>query len=125
MANLKGADESVIVIEMVKHVTWTFNEHLVSLFNQILLDASFADSRYMRILEMLPKDGDLSKLTNWRSIVFLQIFYKIYAKLVYNRILPQLFRHQSWDRHGFTPDIRIEDVFFVQKSRSSTIRNFN
>ena len=59
---------------------------------------------------MLPKDDDLNELTNWRPIAILPIFYKIYAKLIYNRISPQLFQHQSWDQHGFTPGIRIEDA---------------
>ena len=110
MANLKSADASGIVIEMVKHATNTFKDNLVSLFNQNLMDASFEDSWYVTILQMLPKDGDLNKLTNWRPIAILPIFYKIYSKLVYNRISPYLFKYQSWDQHGFTPGIRIEDA---------------
>ena len=43
MANLKDADEYDVVIEMVKLVTLIFNETLISLFNQILLDASSED----------------------------------------------------------------------------------
>ena len=97
MTNLKDADENGIVIEMIKHATSTFKESLISLFNQTLMDASFEDSWYVTILQMLPKDGDLNELTNWRPIAILQIFYKIYSKLVYNRISPFLFRHQSWD----------------------------
>ena len=89
MANLKGADEHGIDIEMLKHATRTFKEHLISLFNQTLLDASFEESLYITILQMLPKDGDLNKLTNWRPIAILSIFYKKNAKLVYNRISPQ------------------------------------
>ena len=110
IVNLKGADEHGIVIEMVKHATRTFKESLVSLFNKTLLDASFEDSWYTTILQMLSKDGDLNELTNWRPIAILPIFYKIYAKLIYNGISPQLFQHQSWDQHGFTPGIRIEDA---------------
>ena len=110
MVNLKSADESGIVIEMVKHATNTFKENLVSLFNQTLMDASFEDSWYVTILQMLSKDGDLNELNNWRPIAILQIFYKIYSKLVYNRISPYLFKHQSWDQHGFTLGIRIEDA---------------
>ena len=44
MINLKGADEDDIVIERVKHATRTFKNKLISLFNQIVLDASVADS---------------------------------------------------------------------------------
>ena len=110
MANLKDANEHGIIIEMVKHVTRTFKETLISLFNQTLLGASFEDSWYITILQMPPKDGDLNELTNWRPIAIHLIFYNIYATLIYNRISPQLFRHQSWDQHGFTHGIRIEDA---------------
>ena len=44
MTNLKSADESGIVIEMVKHAANTFKESLISIFNQTLMDASFEDS---------------------------------------------------------------------------------
>ena len=87
MANLKGVDENGIVIEMIKYATRTFKETLISLVNQFLLDASFEDSWYITILQMLSKDGDLNELTNWRPIAILLIFYKIYAKLIYTRIL--------------------------------------
>ena len=46
MANLKSADESGIVIEMVKHAMNTSKENLISLFNKTLMDASFEDSWY-------------------------------------------------------------------------------
>ena len=59
---------------------------------------------------MLPKDGDLKELCNWRPIALLPIFYKIFSKLVYNCISNHLFQRQSLDQHGFTPDIRIEDA---------------
>ena len=64
MVNLRSADESGIVIEIFKHATNTFKENLVSLFNQTLMDASFDDSWYVTILQMLPKDRDLNEFTN-------------------------------------------------------------
>ena len=36
--------------------------------------------------------------------------YKIFSKLLYNRIAPILLRGQSHDQHAFTPDVRIEDA---------------
>ena len=59
---------------------------------------------------MLPKDGDLNELKNWRPIALLPIFYKFGSKLIYYRISSYLFSQQSFDQHGFTPDIRIEDA---------------
>ena len=36
--------------------------------------------------------------------------YKVFARLLYNRIAPALFQNQSMDQHAFTPHIRIEDA---------------
>ena len=59
---------------------------------------------------MLPKDGDLNELKNCRPIALLPIFHKIFSKLIYNCISSYLFSQQSFDQHGFTPGIRIEDA---------------
>ena len=59
---------------------------------------------------MLPKDGDTRQLKNWRPIAILPIMYKLFARLLYNRISPTLFNRQSEQQHAFTPDKRIEDA---------------
>ena len=61
---------------------------------------------------MLPKDGDLSSVSNWRPIAILPVIYKLFARFLYNRISPQLFRAQSRDQHAFTPQVPIEDALF-------------
>ena len=37
--------------------------------------------------------------------------YKLFARLLYNRISLTLFNRQSEQQHAFTPDKRIEDAF--------------
>ena len=59
---------------------------------------------------MLPKDGDTTQLKNWRPIAILPIMYKLFARLLYNRISPILFSWLSEEQHAFTPDKRIEDA---------------
>ena len=59
---------------------------------------------------MLPKDGDLSDVRNWRSIAILPILYKAFAKIFYFRLSPQVFRCQSFDQHAFALGVRIEDA---------------
>ena len=53
---------------------------------------------------------DLTDIGNWRPIVFLPVLYKLFARMLYNRISPSLFRVQSAGQHAFTHDIRIEDA---------------
>ena len=62
---------------------------------------------------MLPKDGDLTLPSNWRPIAILPIMYKLFARMVYNRIAPSLFNSQSKDQHAFTSHIRLEDALVV------------
>ena len=59
---------------------------------------------------MLPKECDLGEISNWRSIAILLICYKVFSKLVHDRISILLFRHKSREQHVFIPDIRIEDA---------------
>ena len=40
----------------------------------------------------------------------LPIMYKLFARLVYNRISPTVFSWQSENQHAFTPERRIEDA---------------
>ena len=110
MANLRGADEDGVVVEMIKYTSNSFKDILWSFYNQRLLDCDFDESWHTTILQMLPKDWDLNELANWQPIAILPIFYKIFAKLIYNRIASRLFQVQSFDQHGFTPGIHIEDV---------------
>ena len=102
MANLRSADEDSIVVEMIKYANESFKEALLGFFNQILIDRRFDESWHITILQMLPKDGDLGELSNWWPLALLPIFYKVFSKLVYNRISILLFLHQSWEQHGFT-----------------------
>ena len=110
MKNLKSADDEGIVIEMIKYANETFKIALITLFSQSLEDGLFDESWYTSILQMLPKDGDLNELKNWRPIALLPIFYKIFSKLIYYRISSYLFSQQSFDQYIFTPGIRIEDT---------------
>ena len=80
IANLKGVDENGIVIEMIKYATSSFKQLLKSLLNQILVDVSFEDSWYVKILQMMPNDGDLNEFVIRRPIAILLIFYNIYYK---------------------------------------------
>ena len=99
IANLKDADEDDI------------KDTMILVFNQTFLDASFEDSWHIAILQILPKDGGLNELNNWRSITILPIFLKIYTQMIYSRISSQLFEHQSWGQYEVTSGIDIEDAF--------------
>ena len=78
MSNLRSADEDGIVVEMIKYANIQFEEASVIFFNQICMDWTCDESWHNTILQMLPKDGDLKELSNWRPIALLPIFCKNY-----------------------------------------------
>ena len=55
----------------------------------------------------------------------LPIFYKIFARLLYNRISPILFSYQSRDQHAFTPNLRIEDALLCAETTIQYALEFN
>ena len=94
-------------------------------FNIMLSSGDFEPSWHMTIFRMLPKDGDLSKESNWRPIAILPILYKAFARLLYNRISPPLLSAQSWDQHAFTSGIRIEDALVCAEMAIEYALEFN
>lgn len=79
----------------------------------------------MAILQMIPKDGDLRELANWRPIAILYIFYKLFSKFIYLLISSYLFHYQSSDLHGFTLGKRIEDVLVCAEVAIEHHQEFN
>ena len=44
MKNLRSADESGLVVEMIKYANESFKSALITFFNQIILNGSFDES---------------------------------------------------------------------------------
>ena len=52
------------------------------------------------LFTMVPKSGDLQQTKNWRPIAILKITYKIFAKMLHDRLQPLLETEQSMDQVG-------------------------
>ena len=55
MANLHGADEDGVVVEIIKYASKPSKDTLLSFYNQRKFDGYFDDSWHTMILQMLPK----------------------------------------------------------------------
>ena len=66
-------------------------ENILRLFIQALSEASFNEFWHIGILQMLSEEIQRDDLSNCRPIAILQIFYKIFSKIIYNRTSWQLF----------------------------------
>ncbi|CAE8585202.1 unnamed protein product [Polarella glacialis] len=62
---------------------------------------------------MLPKPGDATQPSNWRPIAILKITYKLFSRLLYQRLRDRLETHQTYDQVGFRPDCSVDDAFIV------------
>ena len=62
---------------------------------------------------MLAKAGDLTLTKNWRPIAVLRVLYKVFARMVYNRIQPVLDKHQPPEQCAFRPGYRIEEALLT------------
>ena len=69
--------------------------------------------------------GDLKDASNWRPIAILPILYKIFARLLYQRLQPILEMEQSDDQFGFREKRRIEDVFSILENLVGKTNEWN
>ena len=76
-------------------------------------------------LRTVTKKGDLTNPSNWRPVAVLRVCYKVFARLIHNRIRPGLERHQSDDQMGFRPQRSTEDALLILESVISNSFEYN
>ena len=86
LSNLRAGDEHGCVVELLKYGNDALKEEILACFNRILYHLRIDSSWHQSIFRMLPKDGDLSDVGNWRPIAILPILYKVFAKMLYFRL---------------------------------------
>ena len=119
MRRRKCVDESGIVAEMIKYASCEFLEYMLDCFNNMMRIGILEPSWYETLFIMLPKSGDTTLLANWRPIAILRITYKIFSRLIYQRLMPILNNHQSSDQVGFRPNCSVEDAFIIYETVAS------
>eukprot|EP00973_Karenia_brevis_P063554 8831217-Karenia_brevis.AAC.1 len=74
---------------------------------------------------MVPKDGNLAEVSNWRPIAVLKVLYKVFARLIFNRLAPQLDHLQCADQHAYRKNFSIDDPLYVFEILSSKALEYN
>ena len=64
---------------------------------------------------MIYKSGDPSLPSNYRPIAIIPLLYKLFARLLYNRLAPLLDAHQTPDQAGFRHDFSTDDHLFATR----------
>ena len=98
----KAADSNGIVAEMLKAGGHTLREVLLNLYNAITQPSSPSPNNWHHtIIKVLHKSGPPQLPQNYRPIATIPILYKLFARLLYNRLEPTLDKQQSCDQAGF------------------------
>ena len=74
---------------------------------------------------MIPKSGNLKEVHNWRPIALLDIFYKLFARLVYDRLYPVLNNAQCSVQHAYRHSYSIEDPLHVFEMMTSKCNEYD
>ena len=125
MRNRRCPDKNGVVVEMLQQASSFVHLHLLALYNRIICTGTIEDHWREVYFTMVPKSGDLTEATNWRPIAILSVFYKVFSRMVYNRIVSTLEAQQSADQHGFRSGIRLEDALMVVETVVSRYCEFN
>ena len=113
MSKGKCCDKASICLEMIAHGGMALHQCLVQLYNNILKTGQIESSWKETFFTMLPKSGDLGDPGNWRPIAVLRVCYKVFGRIVYNRLRPNLQGEQSYEQMGFMQKRSTEDALLI------------
>lgn len=98
----KAPDSASICAEMNKYGGERVQHTLLSTFNNILeTETPTPESWRKTIIKVLYKSGDSKLPQNYRPIASIPILYKLFSRLLYNRLEKCLDPQQSMDQAGF------------------------
>jgi hypothetical protein len=125
MRNRKGADSRGIVAELLKHAGHPFLQLVADLFTDVLNpNAEVPESWKQTRLKVLFKKGDPQSAENYRPISIIPILYKLFSKVLCERVSETLQRAQSVDQAGFRAGYSCDDHLFVLTLLSELFAEF-
>eukprot|EP00973_Karenia_brevis_P082974 11504529-Karenia_brevis.AAC.1 len=105
LRNLKSGrckDSAGIFAEMLKHGGPRLAEVLLDMFNAIIGNPMTTPQNWKEaIITVLYKSGDPKLPKNYRPITIIPILYKLFSRLLYQRLSPILDVGQCKDQAGF------------------------
>ena len=114
MAKRKAGDSNGIVVEMLRCGGEDLWEEIVCLFTDVLDPAASPPESWRTTrLVVLFKKGDRKDPGNYRPISLLSILYKVFTKVIDNRIGQIFERGQSVEQAGFRSGFSCDDHLFA------------
>ena len=110
----KAADANSICAEMLKLGGSKIREVILTCFNDIIRPNGDTPREWHRtLIKVLHKNGDTRLPQNYRPIASIPILYKLFSKMLYNRLEPILDPEQSLDQAGFRRNRTTVDHLFT------------
>lgn len=109
----KSPGEDGISTEILKLFKNTLIPHITNLFNSILYSGQIPEQFTHSNIILLHKKGDKSEINNYRPISLISHLYKLFIKVIHNRIRGQLDQHQPVEQAGFRPSFSTTDHLFT------------
>lgn len=103
MQNKKSSGPDNITIKALKYISRFLIYPLCYIFNLCIKTGIFPDKLKFALIVPLHKKGDVELIENYRPIVLLSCFSKLFEKIIQNRILKFINSHKllSQHQHGF------------------------
>ena len=107
-------DSAGVKAEMLKHGGDALFKTLLDLYNKALADEmELPKSWKTSVITVIYKNGDPTLPQNYRPICIIPLLYKLFSKMIYNRLYPILDRAQCPDQAGFRHAYSTNDHMFV------------
>ena len=106
MTRGKAAGEDGITVDLIKDGGDIMLEKLAALYTQCLTTSSVPESWKNANIILIHKKGDVKELKNYRPISLLSVLYKIFTKIISNRIRAtfQPTKRTGWLQEGIFYD---------------------
>ena len=125
MSKGKAPDRNVVLLEMFLYADEELLQYLTFIFNHILQTGNIPDNWRVSFFTLLHKGNDASDPNNWRPIAVLTISYRIFAKVIFNRIRGILDAEQSEEQFGFQRGRSTTDALIVAETMIGRSLEFN
>ncbi|XP_050465081.1 uncharacterized protein LOC126858648 [Cataglyphis hispanica] len=109
MKNNRAPGEDQIIIEAIKVSGKSMMCALQKLFNACISKGITPTQWNNAVIILIHKKGDIANLTNYRPISLLSHIYKLFMKIITQRLTPKLDFYQPREQAGFRKDYGTND----------------
>lgn len=121
----KAAGDDDIVVEMLKDGGEVIIEKLIKLFNLCLEKEDIPGAWANAIVVLIYKKGDKESLENYRPISLLSQMYKLFARIITNRLTKKLDFYQPKEQAGFRKDYSTVEHLQTMKTVIEKVTEYN